>query len=145
MTESDTSTAEGETLERDILEGEIILPDEVRDHVKGSFDDQKARVTGKFWQTTRKALRHIPFMEDVVSAYYCAMDSKTPFRVRAALIGALAYFVLPLDAIPDILALIGFSDDASVLLAVLAIVSGHITDEHRSRAKSALEEPDQVA
>lgn len=129
---------------KDVLEGEIILPEEVREHVKGSFEGQKSRVRKRFWPTVRKALRHIPFMEDVVAAYYCAMDSATPFRVRAALVGALAYFVMPIDAIPDVLTFVGFTDDAAVLLAVLAMVSPHIKDTHKEQAKAALQDHEEV-
>lgn len=120
------------------LDGEIILPEKVHEHVRGSFEGQQKRVQKRFWPTVRKALRHIPFMQDVVAAYYCAMDSKTPLRARAALIGALAYFVLPIDGIPDFLTVIGFADDASVLLAVLALVGPHISSEHREKAAEAL-------
>ncbi|MEP0519852.1 MAG: YkvA family protein [Hyphomicrobiales bacterium] len=120
------------------LDGEIILPEKVREHVKDSFEGQQNRVQKKFWPTVRKALRHIPFMQDVVAAYYCAMDSNTPMRARAALVGALAYFVLPIDGIPDFLTVIGFADDASVLLAVLALVGPHISNEHKEKAAKAL-------
>lgn len=136
--------AEQDTQQRDVLEGEIILPEKVRDHVKGSFEGQQSRVRKRFWPTVRKALRHIPFMEDVVAAYYCAMDSSTPFRVRAALMGALAYFVLPIDAIPDVLTFIGFADDASVLMAVLALVGAHINDTHKEQAKAALHNQEEI-
>lgn len=125
---------------KQILDGEIILPERVREHVKDGFDSQQNSVRQRFWPTVRKALRHIPFMEDVVAAYYCAMDPQTPFRARAALVGALAYFVLPLDAIPDVLSIIGFADDASVLLAVLALVGPHIKPIHRDKARDALQE-----
>lgn len=126
--------------EKPALDGEIILPEKVREHVKESFEGQQTRVQKRFWPTVRKALRHIPFMEDVIAAYYCAMDPATPLRARVALIGALAYFVLPIDGIPDFLTIIGFADDASVLLAVLALVGPHIKNEHREKAAQALTE-----
>ena len=78
----------------------------------------------KFWATFRKAARYIPFAEDLVAAYYCAFDPATPIRVRAILIGALAYFVLPLDVIPDFIAGLGFTDDVTVLAR---------RDRHRQR------------
>ena len=124
--------------DQEVLTGEIILPDTLLEHVHGSFERQQKRVGRRFWPTVKKALKYIPFMEDVIASYYCAMDSQTPLRVRAALMGALAYFVMPIDAIPDLLAIIGFSDDASVLFAVLALVSGHIKDEHRQKARNTL-------
>ena len=57
----------------------------------------------------------IPFAEDLLAAYYCAFDRNTPLPVKTSLIGALAYFVLPIDAIPDVLPVLGFTDDAAML------------------------------
>lgn len=80
----------------------------------------------------------IPFADDVVAMWYCAMDASTPSKVKASIIGALAYLVLPTDVIPDIFAGLGFTDDITVLTAVLALVTTHIKPEHRERAKDTL-------
>ena len=56
----------------------------------------------------------------------------------AALVGALAYFVLPTDFIPDVLPIIGYSDDAAVLAAAIKLVSSHIRPDHREAAQRAL-------
>lgn len=80
----------------------------------------------------------IPFADDVVAMWYCAMDASTPSKVKASIIGALAYLVLPTDVIPDIFAGLGFTDDITVLTAVLALVTSHIKPEHRERAKGTL-------
>jgi uncharacterized membrane protein YkvA (DUF1232 family) len=74
-----------------------------------------------FWVTVRKAAGSIPFMDELVAAYYCALDRETPTRVRATLLGALGYFVLPLDGIPDFILGLGFTDDAAVIMGVLAL------------------------
>jgi uncharacterized membrane protein YkvA (DUF1232 family) len=58
--------------------------------------------------------------------------------VQAALLGAVAYFILPFDFVPDMLPLLGFTDDAAVLATALRMVSGHITQEHRDAARAAL-------
>jgi Uncharacterized conserved protein len=84
----------------------------------------------------------VPFMEDVVAAYYCALDSSTPTRVRGILIAALFYFILPFDTVPDFLAVFGFTDDVAVLAAALGAVKAHITPAHRLAAKKALENLD---
>jgi|GEM_PF-2559021 len=60
-------------------------------------------------------------------------------RVKAALVGAIAYFVLPVDAIPDVLPVIGFSDDAAVLATVIKLVASTIRLEHREAARAALD------
>ena len=80
----------------------------------------------------------MPFAEDLVTAHYCAFDRQTPGHVRAALIGALAYFVLPTDAVPDVLPLIGYTDDAAVLAVAIKLVSTHITPDHREAARRTL-------
>ena len=79
-------------------------------------------------------------MEDVIASYYCTLDPATPAKVRTTLLGALAYFVLPLDVVPDFLLGVGFGDDATVLMAAIAMVRAHIRDEHYDAAKEALKD-----
>lgn len=93
----------------------------------------------RFWKKLKRVLSRVPFAEDLVAAYYCAVDPETPGYVRAVLLGAVAYFVLPIDMIPDVLAGLGFTDDASVLAAAVAAVGRHLRPQHRQRAKLALE------
>jgi len=119
-----------------VLFGEILGPEEVI----GQEDEtvRRDRVKKRFSTTFRKAARYIPFADEVVAAYYCALDPATPHRVRAMLLAALAYFVLPVDTIPDFVAGIGFSDDVTVLLTTLAMIRGHITLAHREAARRFL-------
>jgi uncharacterized membrane protein YkvA (DUF1232 family) len=98
----------------------------------------ESEVREKFWRTAKRAARNIPFMEDVVAAYYCAMDRNTPLRAKGILIAALGYFVLPADAIPDIIFGLGFTDDIAVLTAAIAAVRAHITPAHRLAAREAI-------
>ncbi|HSP23951.1 MAG TPA: YkvA family protein [Saliniramus sp.] len=86
------------------------------------------------WRKARSLGRQLPFAEDVIAAYFCVTDDKTPRRVKLILLGALAYFVMPFDLVPDLLPLIGFTDDAAVITAALAAVASSITDEHRKKA-----------
>ncbi len=58
--------------------------------------------------------------------------------MKAVLVGALAYFVLPTDHIPDVLPVIGYTDDAAVLAAAIKLVASHITPEHREAARRML-------
>jgi uncharacterized membrane protein YkvA (DUF1232 family) len=81
----------------------------------------------------------VPFVEDIVAGYYCALDPATPMRVRGMLLAAIAYFILPFDLIPDMIAGLGFADDAALITAVLALVSSHITPVHRAAAARALD------
>lgn len=98
-------------------------------------------VRERFWVKLRRLVGKIPFSEDLVACYYCATDRQTPVRVRAVLLAALAYFVLPTDLIPDFIAGFGFSDDATVLATAIGIVGSHIKERHRARARSTLLKP----
>ncbi|MSP41825.1 MAG: DUF1232 domain-containing protein [Alphaproteobacteria bacterium] len=95
-------------------------------------------VQGRFWPKFRRSLAAIPFAPDLLAAYYCALDPQTPARARAALLGALAYFVMPVDMIPDFIAGFGFTDDLTVLLTALTVVRGNITPAHVERAELLL-------
>ena len=102
------------------------------------FRRDQARVEAGFWDKARRALGRVSFLEDAAAAYYCALDPATPTRVKAILLGALAYFVLPTDMIPDILAGLGFVDDAAVLAYAYRQVAEHVTGAHRERARTAM-------
>ena len=83
-------------------------------------------------------MAHVPFAEELVAAYYCAFDRATPVRAKGILVGALAYFILPVDAVPDLLLGLGFTDDLAVLLAAFNVVRVHVREEHRLRARETL-------
>ena len=102
------------------------------------FARDRDNVRKNFWRKLKRVASNIPFAEDLLAAYYCAFDRQTPRHVQAALIGALAYFILPFDFIPDFLPVLGFTDDAAVLATAIRLVANHITDDHREAARAAL-------
>jgi len=95
-------------------------------------------VRRRFWIKLKRVAARLPFVEDLLSAYYCAFDKETPRHVQAALLGAIAYFILPFDFIPDMLPVLGFTDDAAVLATAIRMVATHIKPEHRDAARAAL-------
>jgi uncharacterized membrane protein YkvA (DUF1232 family) len=103
-------------------------------------NDDRSAFRHQFWRKTRRVAASIPFAEDLVAAYYCAFDHTTPLPVKTTLIGALAYFVLPADVIPDVLPVLGFTDDAAVLATTIKLVASHIRPEHRIAARNRLAE-----
>jgi uncharacterized membrane protein YkvA (DUF1232 family) len=113
---------------------EILSSDDAH---KNTENEQTIR--DKFWLKFRETANRIPFSEDVAAAYYCALDPQTPNKVRGILLAALAYFIMPLDTIPDFLVGFGLSDDLTVLTVAFTAISGNITDAHRAAAKKALE------
>lgn len=104
----------------------------------GPEKGRKTRVRRDFWKVAKKAARAVPFMDEVVAAYFCAMDPRTPTKVRGTLLAALAYFVVPIDIVPDFILGLGFGDDVTVLAAAIAMVRTHIKDRHRDAARKAL-------
>ncbi|MBO6826870.1 MAG: DUF1232 domain-containing protein [Sneathiella sp.] len=107
------------------------------------FDEDKMQadkrlVMREFGQKLKSSVGKIPFADDVTAAFYCAMDSKTPASVKAILFGALAYFIMPADVVPDFIVGLGFTDDASVIAAAIAAVKSNINESHREKARSFL-------
>ena len=111
---------------------EILGPEEAK--------EKEAKIKARFWPTVKRALRYIPFIEEVVAGYYAMLDPATPMRPRLTLIAALAYFVSPFDFVPDFIVGLGFLDDVSVLAAALAAVQSSIKEEHREAARRALQD-----
>jgi uncharacterized membrane protein YkvA (DUF1232 family) len=99
----------------------------------------EATVRRDFWRKLAKFAAQIPFAEDAVTAYYCALDRRTPTHVRMALIGALIYFISPIDIFPDVFPIVGLTDDAAVLAGAIKLVWDQIKPEHRDAAREALD------
>ncbi len=123
-----------------VLVGEILLPGDEAEQAR-----QEHKVRKGFFSTLKRAARHIPFMEDVVASYHCALDPQTPAASRGILLAALAYFVLPFDVVPDFIVGLGFTDDAAVLLAAFTAVQKSIRPEHYERARETLKDEPQDA
>ena len=97
------------------------------------------RVSRGFWPKIRRTASRIPFAGQALSVWFAARDPETPAAAKGIMLGALAYFVLPIDAIPDIFAGIGFTDDAAVIGALIATLGANIKRRHKDQASAALE------
>jgi uncharacterized membrane protein YkvA (DUF1232 family) len=97
------------------------------------------RVTKGFWPKIRKVAAHIPFAADALSVWYSARDDETPASAKALMLACLAYFVLPTDAVPDWIPVIGYADDAAVFTALLGVVGRHLKPWHRAAAREAVD------
>lgn len=101
----------------------------------GGAEKQEEYVKEGFLKKIKKHASKIPFAKDAVAMYFCATDSKTPLSARLIAMGALAYIVLPFDAIPDVVIGLGYTDDAAAFWAAYKIISIHINDNHRQKAE----------
>jgi len=93
-----------------------------------------------FWQKLKDYAATIgrKGAEIALTLYFCMLDPDTPARSKAIIAGALGYFVFPLDAIPDLLPGVGFSDDLGALALAIGIVAAHIKEQHKTEAQAAL-------
>ncbi len=112
--------------------------DDLFNRSEADFARDAETVRRRFWAKAKRFAAQLPFAEDLLTAYYCAFDRATPLPVKAALVAALAYFVLPYDVVPDMLPVLGFADDAAVLATAIRMVAAHIRPEHRDAARQAL-------
>jgi uncharacterized membrane protein YkvA (DUF1232 family) len=103
------------------------------------YDHDERVVREGFWPKIMRTFSYVPFADKILAAYYCAMDPSTPFKVRATLFGALAYFILPFDVIPDIILGLGFTDDMAVIVTAFTMIRNHLTQEHLDRAHDTIE------
>ncbi len=104
------------------------------------FERRREQLRADFLPKFKRVFAHVPFASDLLAAYYAVLDRETPFKVRATLAGALAYFVLPFDVVPDFIVGLGFTDDAAVLYAAIRMISGAIHPRHHDAARRWLEE-----
>ncbi len=123
----------------DLESDKINLPPNLPSNLPVVFSGNEKTVRDGFWPKMTKVLARIPFAENAVASWYCAFDPKTPLRVKGILLAALAYFIMPIDVVPDLLVGIGFTDDMAVLATAISLIRSHIKDEHYEAARGKIE------
>lgn len=95
---------------------------------------------GHFWDKVKNYARAAGegVLEPALTLYNVSKDAETPAWAKTAIYAALGYFISPIDAIPDLTPLIGYSDDLGVLVAATATIISYIKPEHREKAKQTL-------
>ncbi|MDS1139880.1 YkvA family protein [Pusillimonas sp. SM2304] len=103
---------------------------------------QSMYTPARFWQKlgprARSASRTV--VEKALYLYYAVQSANTPKWAKRVIYGALGYFIFPLDAIPDLAPLVGYTDDLSVMAAALATVAFYITPDVKAQAHRKLDE-----
>ncbi len=94
-----------------------------------------------FWQKLSGGARQagLDVVERALWLYYTAQNPLTPPWARATIYGALGYFILPFDAIPDMIPVIGYTDDLAVMVAAYSAVSSYITKSNKAKASKQLD------
>lgn len=102
------------------------------------FDDDEALVVENLGAKLRRTAGRVPFIDDAVASFYAARDPETPAGVKAAVMAALAYFIVPTDLVPDFIAALGYTDDATVFYGAWRLLSPHLKPDHRDKARAFL-------
>jgi uncharacterized membrane protein YkvA (DUF1232 family) len=97
------------------------------------------RVDKGFLPKIRRMATKVPFAADALSVWWAVRDPETPTAAKGMMLAGLAYFVLPTDAIPDILPIIGFTDDAAVIAGLIAILGKTLKPRHKEAAQAFLQ------
>lgn len=98
------------------------------------------RVARGFWPKMRKVTAKVPFAREALAVWFCARDDETPLAAKGMMLAALAYFVLPTDAVPDFIAGLGYTDDAAVFAALMSVIGKNLKPRHREAARRAIED-----
>lgn len=106
--------------------------------LKRSMAASEKGLRRKLWRLLLREAASLPLADQLLTAYYCAFDRRTPLYVKTILVGAILYFVVPDRFVPKNLPLISLADDAAVLTAAFKAVSSHIKPEHREAAQRTL-------
>lgn len=99
----------------------------------------EVRVAKGFWPKIQRTAARIPFADQALAAWYAARDPATPLPAKGMIFAGLAYFIIPIDAIPDLFAGIGYTDDAAVIAALIATLGANIKRRHRDQAEDAVQ------
>lgn len=121
----------------DVNVNEVLDPKKALAPVTVQLNEE--RVEKGFLPKIRKMATKVPFAADALSVWWAARDPDTPTAAKGMMLAALAYFVLPTDAIPDILPVIGFTDDAAVIAALVAILGKTVKPRHKEAAQAFLQ------
>ena len=100
----------------------------------------EVRVQKGFWPKVRRVAAKIPFARDLLAVWFSARDEETPLRAKGMMLAALAYFVLPTDAVPDFIAGLGYTDDAAVFAALMSVIGKNLKPRHKDAARRAIAE-----
>ncbi|MBM9545838.1 DUF1232 domain-containing protein [Leptospira sp. 201903074] len=102
-------------------------------------ENQKLKfIKTNFWKKIKETGKKIPFLKDIIAMYYCLMDENTSLTAKASIALALLYFISPVDAIPDVILALGFTDDAGVIATTLVLIKSQLKPEHYAKANESL-------
>ena len=118
------------------------MPNEIK-----SVDDidpkyQKEYSDESFWEKVKGVLKSagLPLIYKAIQLYYVMMKPECPIHIKAAIVGALGYFISPIDLIPDFIPFVGFSDDLGAVVAALMLAQMYVDDDVKRKARAKIDD-----
>lgn len=112
------------------------MPDSERSNFEKQYSEKS--FWGKLKKFAKTAGKEV--VEKALQLYYAAKSPKTPLWAKSTAYGALGYFIMPLDAIPDTIPAAGYSDDLGVLTAAIATIAFYIDQDVKDKAEQKMTE-----
>ncbi|MCB0730545.1 MAG: DUF1232 domain-containing protein [Ignavibacteriae bacterium] len=91
------------------------------------YNEGKDYIEENLWEKVEKVGKKLSFTKDIKALYNYFLDSSIPWYRKSIVVGALVYFIFPIDSIPDIAPLIGYLDDLGVITAVIKYLGSELT------------------
>ncbi|MGB0560575.1 MAG: TerB family tellurite resistance protein [Spirulinaceae cyanobacterium] len=120
---------------RDGTEGKLALFEALK-------NNQKFYSDGRFWKKAKQVtvLAGKEAIEKSLYLYYVAQRDDVPMRLKVAIFGALGYFILPFDLVPDVMPGVGFGDDFATMATALGAATMYVNSEVKQSAKQKITE-----
>jgi len=93
---------------------------------RARFEEGAEYVEERLWVKLEKFGKKLSFARDIMALYQYLIDNSVSWHRKTIIVGALVYFIVPIDAIPDIAPLIGYMDDLGVIAAVLKFMGSEL-------------------
>ena len=94
-----------------------------------------------FWEKIKGVLKTagLPLIYKALQLYYVMLKPECPMHIKAAIVGALGYFISPIDLIPDIIPIVGFTDDLGAVASALLLAHMYIDEEVKRKARETID------
>ncbi len=103
-------------------------------------DYDRRRVEENFWPKLKRVARSVPGISDILALYFYLNSDVAPLKHKISIVATLAYFIIPLDLIPDYLGPIGYVDDVAVALGLIQFIGADVMKPYRTYARKWLNE-----
>ncbi|MBU0476198.1 MAG: DUF1232 domain-containing protein [Bacteroidetes bacterium] len=100
--------------------------EDINFETKEDIDEVTGAIDSQLWTKLEKVGKKISFAKDLLALYHYLIDKNVSWHRKAIVAGALIYFIVPIDTIPDLVPLFGYMDDLGVIAATLKFLGSEL-------------------